>query len=145
VKEVQGWRSNFTHGATIAFEDTGVALLQLQSGAMGTLQYTINSYQQNMEGSVTIFGEKGTVKIGGQYLNKIEFFSVQDVPMPVLPPGRPSNQYGIYEGSMSNHDKVYHHLIKALDNPGYRFIEAAEALKTVEIIEKIYAASLLIP
>lgn len=145
VNEVQGLRSNFTHGASIAFEDTGAALLHMQSGAIGTLQYTINSYQRNMEGSVTIFGEKGTVKIGGQYLNSIDFFAVEGETAPTLPAGNPSNQYGFYEGSMSNHDRVYYHLIKALDNPGYRFVEAGEALKTVGIIEKIYSASPLIP
>lgn len=145
VQQVQGLRSNFTHGTSIAFEDTGIALLQLQNGAIGSVQYTINSFQRNMEGSITIFGDRGTVKIGGQYLNTVEFFSVQDVPTPVLPAGQPSNHYGFYEGSMSNHDKVYDHLIKALDNPGYRFVEAAEALKTVEIIEKIYTASPFIP
>ena len=145
VKAVQGLRSNFTHGASIAFEDTGIALLHLQNGAIGTLQYTVNSYQRNMEGSVSIFGERGTVKIGGQYLNNIDFFSVEGESAPVLPAGQPSNHYGFYEGSMSNHDKVYYHLVRALDNPGYRFVEAAEALKTVEIIEKIYAASPFIP
>lgn len=145
VEPVQGFRSNFMHGEAIAFEDTGVALLQLPTGAIGTLHYTVNSHQRNMEGSVTIFGERGTIKIGGQYLNNIDFFSVEGEPAPVLPAGRSANHYGFYEGSMSNHDKVYHHLIKALDDPGYRFVEAAEALKTVEIIEKIYATSPLIP
>lgn len=141
VKEVQGFRGNFTHGDSIAFEDTGAALMRMQNGAIGTLQYTVNSYQRNMEGSVTIFGERGTVKIGGQYLNHLDFFSVEGITAPVLPAGKPSNQYGFYEGSMSNHDKVYYHLIKALENPGYRFVEATEALKTIEIIEKIYSAS----
>jgi predicted dehydrogenase len=145
VKQVQGLRSNFTHGSSIAFEDTGMALLQLQNGAMGTLQYTVNSYQRNMEGSIAIFGDRGTVKIGGQYLNNIDFFSVENEADPILPAGQASNHYGFYEGSMSNHDKVYQHLIRALDNPAYRFVEAAEALKTVEIIENIYTASPLIP
>jgi len=145
VESAQGTRSNFIHGDAIDFEDTGVALLRLASGAIGTLQYTVNSHQRNMEGSVTIFGDRGTVKIGGQYLNNIDFFAVQDETAPILPAGQSSNNYGFYEGSMSNHDKVYYHLIQALDNPGYRFVEAGEALKTVEIIEKIYTSSPLIP
>lgn len=145
VQSVQGLRSNFIHGEAIDFEDTGVAMLQLQSGAIGTLHYTVNSHQRNMEGSVTIFGDRGTVKIGGQYLNNIDFFAVQDETAPILPASQSPNHYGFYEGSMSNHDKVYYHLIKALDNPGYRFVEAAEALKTVEIIEKIYTSSPLTP
>jgi UDP-N-acetyl-2-amino-2-deoxyglucuronate dehydrogenase len=138
---VQGLRANYIHGDAIDFEDTGVALLQLQNGAMGSLHYTVNSYQRNMEGSVTIFGDRGTVKIGGQYLNKLEHFSVEGETAPELATGGDANQYGFYQGSMSNHDKVYEHLIKALNDPTYRFVEAREALKTVEIIEKIYGAS----
>ncbi len=144
VTVVQGLRANYIHGNTIDFEDTGVALLRTHNGAMGSLQYTVNSYQRNMEGSLTIFGDRGTVKIGGQYLNKLEHFTVEGETAPELAAGTTANQYGFYEGSMSNHDKVYEHLIKALTDPGYQFVEAKEALKTVEIIEKIYGASPLI-
>lgn len=94
-----------------------------------------------MEGSFTFFGERGTLKIGGQYLNEIDYFSVENEENPVLEEGKPANQYGFYQGSMSNHHIVYQELIKSLDNPGYPFLEASEALKSVEIIEKIYAAS----
>jgi len=143
VASVQGLRANYMHGESIDFEDTGIALLQLQSGAMGSLHYTVNSFQHNMEGSVTIFGERGTVKIGGQYLNQLTHFSVEGETLPDLPAGSTPNRYGFYEGSMSNHDKVYDRLIRALDDPSFRFVEASEALKTVEIIEKIYEASFL--
>lgn len=143
VDEARGLRSAGS-GKPIEFEDTGVAWLRMKSGAIGTLNYTINSYGQNMEGSLTLFGEKGTVKIGGQYLNELDFFSVEGEAAPVLAAGRPPNRYGIYEGSMSNHDKVYENLILALGNPHHPFVEAAEALRSVEIIEKIYAASPLL-
>lgn len=145
VSSVGGMRSNYMHGNSIEFEDTGMAWLQLQNGAMGTLQYTVNSYQRNMEGSITIFGSAGTVKIGGQYLNELEFFSVEGQSIPALAPGNPANQYGFYEGSMSNHDKVYDNLLRALEDPNHHFLEAAEALKSVDIIERIYAGSRLIP
>lgn len=144
VVSVQGMRANYDHGAAIDFEDTGVALLQLENGVMGSLHYTVNSFGHNMEGSITVFGERGTVKIGGQYLNQLSWFSVEGIPLPELPAGNAANQYGLYEGSMSNHGRVYENLVRALDDPSFRFIEAGEALKTVEIIEKIYAASPMI-
>ena len=97
-----------------------------------------------MEGSLTLFGEKGTVKIGGQYLNELDYFSVPGEKYPELPKSNPANQYGFYQGSMSNHDKVYENLIKALNDPSHPVIDAAEALKSVEIIEKIYKASPLL-
>jgi hypothetical protein len=94
-----------------------------------------------MEGSFTLFGDRGTVKIGGQYLNTIEHFSVENETLPQLETSGPANSYGFYEGSMSNHETVYRHLIKALDSPAHAFVEASEGLKSVEMIERIYAAS----
>ena len=49
-----------------------------------------------------------------------------------------ANDYGFYKGSMSNHDKVYENLVKALDDPSHPFTDAAEGLRTVEAIELIY-------
>jgi predicted dehydrogenase len=141
VSEVCGIRKNFLHKGCIEFEDTGVAYLEMSNGAVGTINYTINSTDKNMEGSLTLFGEKGTVKIGGQYLNELEYFAVRGESEPNLQSGRPANQYGFYEGSMSNHDKVYEHLIRALDDPLYVFINSEETLKSIEIIEKIYNSS----
>ena len=112
-------------------------------GAIGTLNYTVNSYQKNMEGSFTIFGEKGTVKIGGQYLNELEYQCIDHVKIENMAIGKPANAYGYYQGSMSNHDKVYEHLLKAINVPGYEFASALDGMKTVEIIEKIYAQAAL--
>ena len=144
ISKAQGIRKNCLHKNCIEFEDTGVAYVEMNSGAIGTINYTINSTNKNMEGSLTLFGEKGTVKIGGQYLNELEYFSVEGEATPSLPNGKPVNQYGYYEGSMSNHDKVYEHLIKALDDPEHVFINSEETLKTIEIIEKIYNSSPLL-
>jgi predicted dehydrogenase len=144
VSDARGVRKNYLHKNHVEFEDTGAAYLQMNKGAIGTFNYTINSSNKNMEGSLTLFGEKGTVKIGGQYLNELEYFSVEGEERPSLPNGKPANQYGFYEGSMSNHDKVYEHLIKALNDPKHVFINSEETLKTIEIIEKIYNASPLL-
>lgn len=136
-----GWRGNFMHKGWIEFEDTGVAGLVMKSGAIGTLNYTINAHLKNMEGSFTLFGDRGTVKIGGQYLNRIEHFSVENEPLPQLEMSGPANSYGFYEGSMSNHEMVYQRLVKALDSSAHTLVEASEGLKSVEMIERIYAAS----
>lgn len=141
VSSVKGIRSDYLHKRSIEFEDTGISILQMNNGAIGSIHYTINSFKKNMEGSLTLFGEKGTVKIGGQYLNELEYFSVENQQAPDLPKGNPANQYGYYEGSMSNHDKVYEVMVKAINDPSVSFITAEEGLKTIEIIEKIYQAS----
>lgn len=140
VKEVKAITKNYEHPLN-EIEDSGIVLIEMLSGAIGTLNYTVNCYQQNMEGSFTIFGKKGTVKIGGQYLNTIEYQCIDGEEIKNIPAGNSPNLYGFYQGSMSNHDKVYEHLIKALEEPGYEFASALDGLKTVEIIEKIYLNS----
>ncbi len=133
--------SNFAHQDIIEFEDTGVVTLKFLSGALGTINYTVNSYGKNMEGSLTVFGEKGTVKVGGQYLNKLEYQSIENYVIGDISEGNPANEYGDYQGSMSNHDKVYENLIEVLQNGGEIAANGFEGLKTVEIIEKIYKSA----
>ena len=140
VKQVQAFSGNFHHQGIIEFEDTGVVSLQFYSGAIGTINYTVNSFEKNMEGSLTLFGEKGTVKIGGQYLNELEYQRIGNFEIKDLPPGNPANNYGQYQGSMSNHDKVYQNVVDVLSNSGIIATNGFEGLKTVEIIEKIYSA-----
>lgn len=138
VKQIKSTIRNFAH-TKIEFEDTGVVIFEMKKGAIGTLNYNVNSFEKNMEGSFTIFGEKGTVKVGGQYLNELEYCRVEGVDLPDLPKGNPANGYGFYQGSMSNHNKVYENIIHALANPLHDFASGEDGLKTVEIIEKIYS------
>jgi len=141
VREVRSFRDNFLLRGIIDEEDAGVAILRMSSGAIGSLYYTVGAYNKNMEGSITVLGEKGTCKIGGQYLNKLEYFCVEGMETPGLPTERPANEYGFYRGSMSNHDKVYDELLKALRNEDYHLASAVEAAQTVLLIEKIQAAA----
>jgi UDP-N-acetyl-2-amino-2-deoxyglucuronate dehydrogenase len=141
VKNAHAFTGNYAHQGIIEFEDTGVVALEFYNGAIGTINYTVNSYQKNMEGSLTIFAEKGSVKIGGQYLNELEYQNIEGYKIENLPEGNKPNNYGNYQGSMSNHDKVYQNLIDVLQNGGTITTNAFEGLKTVEIIDKIYYSS----
>jgi len=143
VKQVKAFTKNFSHQNIIEFEDTGVAILEFENGVIGTINYTVNCNKKNMEGSLTIFGEKGTVKIGGQYLNKLEYQQIEGVEKIELQEGNKANDYGFYQGSMSNHDKVYQNLVDVLDNKAKMTAGSFDGLKTVQIIEKIYAAAQL--
>ncbi len=142
VESVQAFRGNMGHEGIIEFEDTGAVNLKFHNGVIGTINYTVNAHGKNMDGSLTIFGEKGTVKIGGQYLNELEYQDIENFVIENLPPGNPPNQYGKYQGSMSNHDKVYQNLIEVLVGNGVIATNGLEGLKTVEIIEKIYKAAI---
>lgn len=133
--------ANFAHKNTIDFEDTGVVAISFANKAIGTINYTVNSYDKNMEGSLTIFAEKGTVKIGGEYLNVLEYQNIEGFEFKDLPPGNKANNYGTYTGSMSNHAKVYENLADVLLNGGAMSASSYECLKTVEIIDKIYTSA----
>jgi UDP-N-acetyl-2-amino-2-deoxyglucuronate dehydrogenase len=141
VKDVHSFIGNFNHKGIIEFEDAGSVALKFYNGAIGTINYTVNSYEQNMEGSLTLFGEKGTVKIGGQYLNELEYQKIDGYQITDLPQGNPPNNYGKYLGSMSNHDKVYKNVIEVLSGNGIIASNGYEGLKTVEIIDKIYTSA----
>jgi UDP-N-acetyl-2-amino-2-deoxyglucuronate dehydrogenase len=142
IKTVNAFTSNYNHQQLIDFEDTGVAVIQFESGALGTIHFTINAYQKNIEGSITIFAEKGSVKIGGQYLNTIEFQNIKDVTIDLPNSSNEANDYGTYYGSMSNHDKVYDNFLAALNNKATLSANSIEGMKTVEMIEKIYEAAI---
>ncbi|MFT6866805.1 MAG: UDP-N-acetyl-2-amino-2-deoxyglucuronate dehydrogenase [Cyclobacteriaceae bacterium] len=141
VDSVHAVIANYIHENIIEFEDSGIVTLKFLSGAIGSINYTVNSFGKNMEGSLTIFGEKGTIKIGGQYLNKLEYQNIDDYEIGELPEGNPANEYGDYQGSMSNHDKVYENVIEVLKNGGEIAANGFEGLKTVEIIDKIYKSA----
>jgi UDP-N-acetyl-2-amino-2-deoxyglucuronate dehydrogenase len=141
VKDAIGYTKNFAHKEIIEFEDSGVACLQFENGILGSIHFSVNSYKKNMEGSVTIVAEKGTVKIGGEYLNELEYQLIENIEIGNLEKGNAANDYGTYRGSMSNHDKVYQHVADVILNNIPNQFNGLDGLKTVEIIEKIYKAA----
>ncbi len=144
VDRVYALTRNFAHEHIIEFEDTGVIALSFTNGSLGTIHYTVNSHHKNMEGSLTIVAEKGTLKIGGEYLNELAYQNIEGYTFPPLPKGNAANQYGTYVGSMSNHDKVYQNVIDVLQNGATPTTSADDALKTVAIIHKIYQSAQLL-
>ena len=131
VESVCSFTENYNH-KKIGFEDAGVAILKFHNGIIGTVNFTVNSHAKNMEGSLTIFGEKGTVKIGGQYLNELEYQNIEGYKIENLPPGNPPNMYADYEGSMSNHDKVFENITEVLSGQGTIATNGFEGLKIVK-------------
>jgi len=138
VKTVQALANNFQHQGMIAGEDAGAVLLEMASGAIASMHYSVNSHAKNAEGSLTLIAEKGTVKIGGEYLNTIAYQSLESGPLIVSDAINAANQYGTYQGSMSNHGLVYANLVAALQGTAPYYATADEALQTVAIIERIH-------
>jgi hypothetical protein len=107
-------------------------------GGMGALNYSTSVWNQNLESSMTIIAEKGSVKIGGQYMDKVEHCHVKDYKMPNLAPTNPGNDYGAYKGSAQNHNYVIENVVEVLNGLTSISTNALEGLKVVDIIERIY-------
>jgi len=137
VESVYAFAKNYNH-PEIEIEDTGVVALKFANGAIGTINFTNCAYKKNMEGSITLFGEKGTVKIGGEYLNTIEYQKIKNFEISNLPKSQDSNDYGTYKGSMSNHHKVYENVVNVLCNNGNIDVGGSDGMQTVKIVESIY-------
>jgi len=137
MRSVTGLRKNFAHQQVIDFEDSGVVALEMENGMIGGINWSVNTFQKNMEVSLSIIAEKGSITIGGEYMNTITYQLTDGFDLKVPEAGN-ANDYGFYKGSMSNHDKVYENLVKALYDDNHPFTSAADGLKTVETIETIY-------
>ncbi len=138
IENIDGKFADFAHKSSTAFEDSGFVNFDFINGGMGSINYSTAVANQNLESSLTIIGSKGSVKIGGQYMNEVEVCNIQDYEMPELKPTNPGNDYGAYKGSAANHNYVITNVIDTLKVRTTATTNALEGLKVVEIIERIY-------
>lgn len=90
---------------------------------------------------MTIVGEKGFIKVGGQYMDQVMECHIENYEMPELEPSLPPNDYGAYKGSAANHHFVIQNVYDTLTGANIATTNALEGLKVVEIIERIYQSS----
>lgn len=138
IKNIQGKFADFTHKDSTAFEDSGFVSFEFLDGGMGTLNYSTAVWDKNLESSITIIGSKGSVKVGGQYMNEVEYCHIKDYEMPVLAESNPPNDYGQYKGSAANHHYIIENVVDTLKGRTTATTNALEGLKVVDIIERIY-------
>jgi UDP-N-acetyl-2-amino-2-deoxyglucuronate dehydrogenase len=138
VENIQAKFNDFNHKELTDFEDSGFVSFDFVNGGMGCINYSTSIWNQNLESSMTIIGEHGSVKIGGQYMNEVEYCHVKDYEMPQLAPTNPGNDYGAYKGSAANHHYIIENVIDVLKERAPITTNALEGLKVVDIIERIY-------
>jgi UDP-N-acetyl-2-amino-2-deoxyglucuronate dehydrogenase len=139
IQHIQARFHNFAHRHNTEFEDSGTVNFQfVAGGGLGVINYSTCAAHQNLESSMTILAENGSVKIGGQYMQEIEYCTVPNYPLPTLPPPPPPNNYGSYKGSASNHERVIENVIDTLRGSAIATTNALEGMKVVEMIERIY-------
>lgn len=143
IKNAQAILQNAAHANSIEFEDQGVVLFEFENGIIGTMNYSVNAFEKNREGSLTILGEHGIVKIGGAYLNTIEYQTFKNYAIVTTSEDSTANDYGAYKGSMSNHHLVYESLINCIQNQQPYYTSVSEARTTIELINTIYENSII--
>jgi UDP-N-acetyl-2-amino-2-deoxyglucuronate dehydrogenase len=123
----------------IQVEDSGVAALRWRSGAMGTLNVTMLTYPRNFEGSLTILGEKGTVRVGGVAVNEIqhwEFAERQPVDDEIGAASYATTSvYGF------GHPLFYNNVIEVLRGEAEPETDGREGLKTLELLIALYLSA----
>lgn len=138
INNIQGKFADFNHQNNTAFEDSGSVTFNFVNGGMGVLNYSTSVWDTNLESSMTIIGSKGSVKIGGQYMNEVEYCHIKDYTMPELAEANPANDYGHYKGSAANHVHIIENVVDVLKGRKTITTNALEGLKVVDIIERIY-------
>lgn len=141
IENISSRFANFNHSQLTEFkEDSGVINFDFVNGGMGCVNFSTSIWDKNLESSMTIIGENGSVKIGGQYMDKVEVCHVKDYEMPELAPTNPGNDYGAYKGSAANHHYIIENVVNVLKNRATITTNALEGLKVVDIIERMYAS-----
>ncbi|MDR0743976.1 MAG: gfo/Idh/MocA family oxidoreductase, partial [Tannerella sp.] len=142
ITDIQAKFSDFNHAGMTDFEDSGIVHFRFtEGGGLGSLNYSTSVWDKNLESSMLIIAENGSVKIGGQYMDKVQYCHIKDYEMPELSPTNPGNDYGAYKGSAQNHHLVIRNVVKVLSpdhSPATIGTNVLEGMKVVDIIEKIY-------
>jgi len=128
-----------TMARNIETEDTGTAILRFINGTIGTINVTMLTFPKNYEGSVTILGEKGTVKVGGIALNKVEKWEFEDYDdddrLLEEVNYQPLTVYG------SGHLPYYHNIIEAMNGKNSPHTNGRDGRKSLEIILAFYESA----
>lgn len=139
VDEVMGMTDRLQH-PYIDCEDLGIALIKFKNGSYGIIEGTTDIYPQNLEETLYLFGEKGTVKAGGQSVNRIEewrFADALDSPEEVLHSfsENPPNIYGF------GHTSLYEDMIDAIKNDRPPYVDAEAGKRALELVLAIYKSA----
>jgi UDP-N-acetyl-2-amino-2-deoxyglucuronate dehydrogenase len=128
-----------TMARRIEAEDSGVAVLKFRSGAIGTIEVSMLTFPKNLEGSITILGEKGTVKIGGTAVNKVEtwMFADYDDDDKIIEQANtsPPTVYGF------GHEAYYRNVISVLRGNAVPDTDGRAGRKSLELILGIYESA----
>lgn len=128
-----------TLGRDIEAEDTGVMSVRLRQGGLASINVTMLTYPKNMEGSLTLLGEKGTVRIGGTAVNRIEHWEF-DTPHDDDAKAREAS-YGTDSVYGPGHPLYYDNVIKTLRGEAHAEVDGYEGLRSLEVLIAAYRSA----
>ena len=128
-----------TLARNIQSEDSGVLNIRWRSGALGSMNVTMLTYPQNFEGSITILGERGTVRIGGVAVNEIQHWEFADLAAEDEQITAASYQTNSVYGF--GHSIYYANLIKSLQGLAHPLVDGHEGLSSFEVLIAAYRAA----
>lgn len=137
VDQIFAYTKNFNH-PYIEGEDLGLGLIKFKNGSFGIIEGTVNVYPQNLEETLCIFGKTGTVKIGGNSVNKVEVWNFEGSDEDDNSDGEeePPNIYGF------GHIELYKDMVRAIRDDREPLVNGKEGKKALEVILSIYKSSL---
>ncbi len=138
VDEVYGVTRQRFHDYLEA-EDVGMAVIKFKNGVVGTVEGTVNVYPKNLEETLYLFGEKGTVKIGGTSTNTIDVWDFSDVSQ------EDENTRGFQEETKNvygnGHTSLYADMMEAIQDNREPYVNAAAGKNALEIVLAIYKSA----
>ena len=138
ITNISSKLEDFSHQNSTEFEDSGIITFDFINGGMGSFNFSTSVWHENLESSLTVIAENGSVKVGGQYMDRVEKCLIKDYTMPKLTETNASNDYGTFKGSAQNHHFLYKNIVEVIKNEDVAQTTAGESIKVIEIIEKIY-------
>lgn len=140
ITDIHAQFKNNNHQHSTEFsDDSGMVYFNFVNGGMGSFNYSTSVWDKNLESSITIIGENGSIKVGGQYMENVIYCHIRNYEMPLLAAANPPNDYGAYKGSAANHQYVIQNVVDTLLGKSTITTNALEGMKVVEIIERMYA------
>jgi len=139
VESVQAYTG--TLARNIQVEDTGVMLVRWRSGAMGSVNVTMLTYPKNLEGSITIIGEKGTARIGGVAVNEIQHWAFADADADADDAKIKDASYQTTSVYGFGHPLYYDNVIKVLRGEAEPETDGREGLRSLEVLIAAYLSA----
>ena len=120
-------------------EDIGMAVVKFKNGAIGTIEGTTNVYPKNLEETLYLFGEKGTVKLGGKSTNAIEVWDFSDET------DADQSNKGLFEQTVNvygnGHTSLFADMISAIENDRKPYVDAVAGRNALELVLSVYKSA----